>query len=89
MLLMKEFRMTNFAAYSSLDQPSLYQIRVQGILDPSWSARLEGLNIEVEQCAGDLPVTLLTGLLQDQAALNGVLTTLYGLGFTLRSVTTL
>ena len=81
--------MLNFTASSGFDQPSLYQIRVQGILDPSWSTRLEGLNIEVEQCVGGLPVTLLSGWLQDQAALNGVLTTLYGLGFTLRSVTTL
>jgi hypothetical protein len=70
------------------DQPKVYTICIQGVLDPSWSTRLEGLHIEVQCCADRAPLTLLSGSLQDQAALNGVLTTLYALGFTLLSVKT-
>jgi hypothetical protein len=79
--------MTNVGGSSGLDRPTLYQICIQGVLDPSWSERLEGLHIEVVYCADGPSSTMLSGWLQDQAALNGVLTTLYGLGFTLRAVT--
>jgi hypothetical protein len=85
-LLIEEFAMTLVPESSSPDWPTVYRIRVQGVLDPSWSARLEGLHIEVQRCADQPPSTLLCGRLQDQAALNGVLTTLYALGFTLLSV---
>jgi hypothetical protein len=78
-----------FAESSGLDRPVVYNIVVLGVLDPSWSARLEGLRIVAQTCSDGSPATLLSGRLQDQAALNGVLTTLYGLGFSLRSVTTL
>jgi hypothetical protein len=80
--------MMNAGESSSLAQPKQYKIRVQGALDPSWSARLQGLQIQVDRPTGRPPSTLLEGWLQDQAALTGVLTTLYGLGFSLMSVTT-
>jgi hypothetical protein len=86
MLFMKETRMTSIDTPANLDGPLLYRICIQGVLDPSWSSRLEGLCIESVHCADGPPITTLTGSLQDQAALNGVLTTLYGLGFTLLSV---
>ena len=56
----------------------LYEIRVAGSLDPSWSDRLNGMRIECVE-AGPPVVTRLTGELQDQSALHGVLNTLMSL----------
>ncbi len=57
--------------------PAIYRIRVQGRLDAKWSERLEAMNItEVRQSdKGD--ETILVGRLADQAALAGVMNTLY------------
>ena len=71
--------MTNGAAY---DQPARYRIRVQGALDPEWSAWFGGLEI-VPQAGGE---TLLAGPVQDQAALHGLLVTIRNLGLPLISV---
>ena len=71
--------MTNGAAY---DQPARYRIRVQGTLDPRWSAWFEGLEI-VPLERGE---TLLAGPIQDQAALHGLLVVIRNLGLPLISV---
>ena len=63
-------------------KPTHYQIRVRGHIDPTWQDWLFGLTID-HTPAGE---TLLTGLLVDQAALQGVLTNLYNLGYPLLSV---
>jgi hypothetical protein len=60
----------------------VYQIRVQGKLDASWSEWLGELEI-TPQPDGD---TLLTGSIADQAALHGVLDKLYALNLTILSV---
>jgi hypothetical protein len=70
----------------TLDSTATYRIRVQGRLDASWSDRLSGVTIEHQDQAGEVPVTVLSGALVDQAALAGVLNTLYDLGFPLVSV---
>jgi hypothetical protein len=49
--------------------PTLYEIRVEGQLEPCWSEWLEGMTITSLE-TGE---TLLSGLLADQAALHGVL----------------
>lgn len=54
-----------------------YQIHVEGVLDPQWSDSLAGLAISVREPAEQPPVTVLTGPLEDQAALQGVLDTLF------------
>ncbi|MCP4251177.1 MAG: hypothetical protein GY778_29415 [bacterium] len=59
----------------STDQPALYRIRIEGLLDPSWSERMAGMAIEADE-AETAPVTILTGELIDQSALHGVLNTL-------------
>ena len=66
--------------------PVLCVIQVQGALEGSWSARLCGLAIAVDETAGG-PRTTLAGELPDQAAVHGVLTTLYDLGLPLLAVT--
>lgn len=60
---------------------ALYVITVDGELDPDWSPRLGGLQITT--IAGDQPCSQLTGWVEDQSALHGVLTTLHGLSLSL------
>jgi hypothetical protein len=69
----------------TLDQPAIYQIKVPGELDASWSEWVEELSVSVELGDDDLPVTTLTGHF-DQAALHGLLRRLYSLGISLISV---
>ena len=52
-----------------------YEIRIKGHLDPAWSDRLNGLAIRHFE-TDDGPVSLLTGALEDQSALSGVLNAL-------------
>ena len=54
-----------------------YRILVEGTFDPSWSECLAGLSISVHERPSPPPVTELRGPLQDQAALHGVLDTLF------------
>jgi hypothetical protein len=68
------------------DRPAAYQIRVQGWLDPAWSERLEGMTLYQTKSEEPGPITSLQGELFDQAALAGVLNTLYQLHLTIISV---
>ena len=63
--------------------PTIYQIRVRGIVGPSWSDWFGGMEIE-PQADGQ---TLLTGPVTDQAALHGILCRLRDLNLPLISVT--
>jgi len=56
--------------------PAEYRIRVQGTLDSSCSDWLGGMSITTGE-GNEAPVTTLVGRLSDQAALMGVLDTLY------------
>ncbi len=69
----------------SLDRPTTYQIKVPGQLDESWSDWAGRMTITIESEGDNLPVTILTGAL-DQAALQGLLRRLYSLGLPLISV---
>jgi hypothetical protein len=60
-----------------LAMPATYRIVVQGNLDESWADRLGGLAITSCQEGDEAPVTILYGRLRDQAALQGILTSLY------------
>lgn len=68
------------------DQPATYQIRVQGRIDPDWSDRLASMTIRLTGEEACPPVTTLQGELCDQAALAGVLNTLYELHLTVLCV---
>lgn len=63
----------------------VFVIQVRGVLDESWSDRLGGMAI-VDCGAEDAPETTLIGPLPDQAALYGVLMTLYNNRLPLLSV---
>ena len=68
------------------DRPATYQISVQGMIDPDWSDRLAGMTIGLVREEACPPVTTLKGELSDQAALVGVLNTLYELHLPVLSV---
>lgn len=61
---------------------TIYLIRIEGSLDASWSEWLGGLTVRPLDC-GD---TELSGPVQDQAALHGVLTKIRDLNLTLLSI---
>lgn len=69
-----------------LETPATYRIRVQGLLDASWSDRLGGMSISRIENGHNPPVTILVGYLLDQTALSGVLSALYNLHLPLLSV---
>jgi hypothetical protein len=57
-------------------------IRIKGHLDPSWQEYLEGLEIVLDEDG----TSLLSGVLQDQSALYGVLNMMSRLNLTLLSL---
>ena len=68
-----------------LDKPAVYRIKVRGVVPESWIDRLGGMEI----VAVSSIETTLEGGLPDQAALKGVLDTLYELRLCLDEVTCL
>jgi hypothetical protein len=60
-----------------------YEIRVAGVLDASWSAWFEGLQVTGDSHFGQ---TIIAGPVADQAALHGVLAKVRDLGLTLIAV---
>ncbi len=67
-------------------EPATYRICILGTLDKQWSDYCGGMTIEHDIMLNQYPVTILTGRLADQAALIGVITSLYDMGCPLVSV---
>ena len=65
------------------DAPGRYEIRVKGHLDARWSAWFDGLDLGREPDG----ITVIQGVIADQAALHGVLQRIRDLGLELVSVT--
>lgn len=63
-----------------------YRITVEGSLDEIWTERLGGMQILTRRRAGRKPLTTLRGPVSDQAALLGLINSLYEFGFPLLSV---
>ena len=74
------------ARRSGFDSQASYQIDVEGQIPVHWRNRLQGM--AVTECSQDSgrPTTTLVGELPDQAALVGVLNTLYDLHLPVLSV---
>jgi len=64
------------------EPPARYEITVQAVLDPRWSAWFDGLQL-TSDAAGR---TTISGPVADQAALHGLLTRIRDLGLTLLDV---
>jgi hypothetical protein len=69
-----------------MESSGKYQISIQGFLNADWSDRLGGLRIVTVESAEGQAMTILTGMIVDQAALLGVLNTLYDMRYPLLSV---
>ena len=63
--------------------PTRYEIRFQGRLDPRWTARFDGLSMRHDPDG----TTVLSGLVTDQAALHGLLSRIRDLALPLIAVT--
>ena len=77
--------LTPFRSYSEYVKSQgayAYSIRVQGLLDPSWSEWFAGMKIR----SGDKDETILDGPIPDQAALYGLLNKLSDLNLTLLAI---
>jgi hypothetical protein len=72
----------------SSDTPILYEIRICGGFDETWSDLMEGMTLEVVRDEGK-PTTLVHVVVQDQAALAGLLDTLFSFNAIVLSVTAL
>jgi hypothetical protein len=70
------------------DMPALYEIRVRGAFDQTWRGLMEGMTLEVVHQESQ-PVTVIRVVVQDQAALAGLLDALFGLNARVLSVTAL
>jgi hypothetical protein len=71
---------------ASPGRPLVYQIVVQGPLDDSWANWFSGVSITHTYQRDGTPVTVLTGPIADQAALRGLLTSLWNLNLAVLSV---
>jgi len=70
----------------SFKKPAIYKIVVQGEIDAEWSDRLWGLQVNIAKVKNKRPITSLVGQINDQAALAGILCTLYDMHMTVISV---
>ena len=70
----------------AFDRPGNYRIRIEGTLDKNWSERLGDMSVSTANRGDQKSITVLTGLMRDQAELVGVVNTLYELHLTLLSV---
>ena len=64
-----------------------YQIVVQGNMEKKWHGRLGGMVVTTSSQKSGAPQTTLRGEIRDQAALHGLLETLYALHLPILEVT--
>jgi hypothetical protein len=74
------------ARHYAFDSPATYRICVQGRIPTRWCDCLEGMTVTTGPPEAEPPVTTLLGELSDQAALAGVLKTVYELHLLVLSV---
>ena len=77
---------TNSRQPRPYDLPAHYRICVLGQIDLTWKDSLEGMAVNIATSQAGDPCTILEGELSDQAALAGVLKTLYELHLTVLTV---
>ncbi len=63
-----------------------YEISLQGHLDERWAGRFDGMIIKTNLDWQGSPVTVLSGLVADQAALHGILAKIRDIGIPVISV---
>ncbi len=74
------------ASWYSFDRPAVYQIRILGRLPSRWLDGVAGMTIDETTAADEAPVTVLRGVVADQAALCGLVNQFYDMQLTILSV---
>ncbi len=69
-----------------MTEPAVYKIRIQGKLNEKWADRIEGMNVTSGDGVPGSEDSILVGRIRDQAALSGILNTLYELHMPVLSV---
>jgi sporulation-control protein spo0M len=69
-----------------LSQPAKYQIKIQGKHNGTWSDWMDGLEIVTEHNNDGITLTILSGVVKDQAGLHGMLNRIRDLNIPLISV---
>ena len=64
----------------------VYQIKVQGCLDPNWSDWFNEMEITNETKTGSDTITIFEGAVEDQATLRGILNQMWDFNLTILSV---
>ena len=70
----------------TMDLAAVYRIRVVGQMDPRMSGTISGMQVTKSGDSSGHVETLLIGRVPDQAALSGVLNTLYEMHLPVKSV---
>jgi hypothetical protein len=78
--------MAEAAQYLTIAGQATYRIRVQGAIQRSWCESFTGMRVAFRKVSSPDALTILTGDVQDQAQLLGLLNSLYDLGLPLVSV---
>ena len=78
--------MERYSPHNGMFEPATYCISILGTLDKKWTDYCGGMAIEHTIVLQQYPATILTGVLTDQAALIGILNSLYDLGCPIISV---
>ncbi len=78
--------MTQHKSGISVDQPIEVEIEIQGRLEERWSPWFDDMDITVKNQTSGPTVTILRGMVADQAALHGVLNRIRDLNIPLISV---
>ncbi len=72
---------------NTISEPTFYEIKVQGLLSQEWSKWFEGMTLTaVEDRATGVEFTIISGLVEDQPALHGLLNKIRDLNLPLISV---
>jgi hypothetical protein len=80
-----QFSGLDYIGNLKINSPAIYQIEVLGKVDISWADNLAGMNI-TNYKVGDNVITTLVGRLSDQAALAGLLRSIYDIKLPILSV---
>jgi hypothetical protein len=67
-------------------EPAIYEIQVEGCLDEDWSDWFEGMTVTVQPAGDGSHITWLTGTVEDQPALRGLLSRIWDMNLTLVSL---
>jgi hypothetical protein len=67
-------------------EPATYQIQVEGCLEEDWSDWFEGMIVTVQPAGDGSRITCLTGVVEDQPALRGLLSRIWDMNLTLVSL---